>query len=56
MTDAIKDTSDNLTKTKAESTIINNKTIEILNERILELMEDNGLIAPYSTSSSVKIF
>ena len=34
MTDAIKDTSDNLTQTITEPSIINNKTIENLNERI----------------------
>ena len=53
MTDAIKDTSDNLTKTLTESSINNNKTIENLNERILELMNDKGLIAPYLASSLV---
>ena len=56
MTDAIKDTSDNLTKTITESSINNNKAIEKLNERILELMNDKGLIAPYSTSSLVNLF
>ena len=47
MTDAVKDTSDNLTKTLTESSINNNKAIGNLNERILELMKDKGLIAPY---------
>ena len=46
MTDAIKDTSDNLTKTIKKSSIINNKAIDNLNERILELMNDKGLIPP----------
>ena len=56
MTDAIKDTSDNLTKTITESSINNNKAIENLNERILELMNDKGLIVPYLDSSLVNLF
>ena len=56
MTDAINDTSDNLTKPITESSINNNKAIETLNERILELMNDKDLIAPYLTSSSVNLF
>ena len=35
---------------------INNKTIEKLNERILELMNDKGMIAPYLASSLVNRF
>ena len=56
MTDAIKDTSDNLTKTITESSNNNNKAIENLNERILELMIDKGLTAPYLASSLVILF
>ena len=56
MTDAIKDTSENLTKTITENSIDNNKAIENLNERILELMNDKGLIAPYFASSLVNLF
>ena len=55
MTDAIKDTSDILTKTITESSINNNKAIENSNERILELMNDKGSIAPYLTSSLVNL-
>ena len=55
MTDVIKDTSDNLTKTITVSSINNNKTIENLNGRILELMNDKGLIAPYLASSLVNL-
>ena len=47
MTDAIKNTSENITKTITENTINNNKAIENLNEKILELMNDKGMIAPY---------
>ena len=56
MTDAIKHTSDNLTKTITKSSINNNKAIENLNERILELMNDKGLIVPYLASSLVNLF
>ena len=56
MTVAIKDTSENLTKTITENSIRNNKAIENLNERNLELMDDKGLIAPYLASSLVNIF
>ena len=56
MTDAIKDTSDNSTKTITETSTKNNKAIENLNERILELVKDKGLIAPCLTSSLVNLF
>ena len=56
MTDAIKDTSENLTKFNTENSINNNKAIENINERILELMDDKGLIAPYLASSLVILF
>ena len=56
MTDAIKDTSENSTKTITENSINNNKEIEIINERILELVGDKGLIAPYLPSSLVNLF
>ena len=56
MTDTIKDTSDNLTKFITESSINNNKAIEVLNERFLELMNDKGLITPYLASSLVNLF
>ena len=55
MTDVIKDASDNLTKTITENSFINNKAIENLNERVLELMGDKGLIAPYLASSLVDL-
>ena len=56
MTDAIKNTSENITKTITENSINNNKAIENLNEKILELMNDKGLIAPYLTTSLVEVF
>ena len=34
----------------------NNKAIENLNEKILDLMNDKGMIAPYLASSLVNLF
>ena len=56
MTDAIKNTSETITKTLTENSINNNKTIENLNEKILELVNDKGMIAPYLTTSLVEVF
>ena len=47
VTNTIKDTSENKTKTVTESSINNNKAIENLKEKVLELMNDRGMIAPY---------
>ena len=55
MTNAIKKTSENITKSITEASINNNKAIENLNEKILELMNDNGMIAPYLTTSLVEV-
>ena len=40
MTYVIKSTSENITKTLTEYSINNNKAIESLNEKILELMDE----------------
>ena len=56
MTDAINDISQNLTIIITENFINNNKAKENLNERILELMDNKVLIAPYSASSIVNLF
>ena len=56
MTDAIRNTSENITKTLTENCINNNKAIEKLNEKFLELMNDKGLISPYLASSLVNLF
>ena len=56
MTDAIKNTSENITRTLTENSNNNNKAIENLNEKILELMNDKGLISPYLASSSINLF
>ena len=56
VTKSLENTSENITKTLTEKSINNNKTIENLNEKILELMNNNGLISPYSASSLVNLF
>ena len=55
MTDAIKNTSENMIKILAENSINNNKTVESLNEKNLELMKDKRLIAPNLASSLVNL-
>ena len=56
LTNTIKVVSENLTKTLTENSNNNNKAIENLNEKILELMNDSGLIAPYLASYLVNVF
>ena len=56
MSDAIKNTSENITKTLTENSNNNNKAIENLNEKILELMNDKGLFSPYLASSLINLF
>ena len=56
MTEAIKSTSENIAKTLTENSINNNKAIENLNEKILELMDEKGMIAPYLVSSLSNVF
>ena len=56
LTDTIKNTSENLTKTITETSINNNKALENLNEKVLELMNDKVMIAPYLASSLVNLF
>ena len=56
MNDEIKNTSQKITRTLTENSINNNKAIENLNEKILELMNDKGMIAPYLASSLVNLF
>ena len=56
LTDTLKKTSENITKTITENSINNNKAISDLNEKILELMNGKGMIAPYLTKSLVEVF
>ena len=55
LTDKIEDTSENLTKNITEAYIKNNKAIENLNEKVIELMNDKGMIALYLASSLVNL-
>ena len=54
--DTIKDVSENITKTITETSKKNTKAVSDLNEKVLELMDEKGLIAPYLTSSLVEVF
>ena len=56
MTDELKNTSEKITRTLTENSINNNKAIENLNEKNLELMDEKGMIAPYLASSLVEVF
>ena len=42
---------ENISKTITETSITKNKAIENLNEKVLELMKDNGTLAPFLASS-----
>ena len=56
LTNTIKNTSEDITKTITETSIKNNKEISDLNEKVLELMNEKGLIALYLPSSLVNLF
>ena len=56
LADTLKKTSKNITKTITEISINNNKAISDSNEKILELLNDKGMIAPYLTTSLVEVF
>ena len=56
MTDVTKNTPENIAKTLTKKSKNNNKAIEKLNEKILELMNDRGMIAPYLASFLVNLF
>ena len=56
ITKSLENTSENITKTITETSNKNNKAISDLNEKILELMNDKGMIAPNLASSLVNLF
>ena len=56
VTDERKNTSEKITRTLTENSINNNKAMENLNEKILEVMNDKGMISSYLTSFSVNLF
>ena len=50
-----KDVSEEVTKTITESSIKNNKALENLNNKILEIMNDRGILASYLMSPLSKL-
>ena len=55
LTNTLKKTSENITKTITEFSLNNNKAISDLNEKILELMNDRSILASYLMSPLSKI-
>ena len=55
VTKSIENTSQNKTKTIAESSLKNNQAIENLNNKLLEIMNDRGILATYLMSPLSKI-
>ena len=55
MTKSIKDVSEEVTKTITETSFKNNQTIENLNYKLLEVMNDRGIISSYLLSPLAKI-
>ena len=56
VTKSLENTSENIRKTLTENSINNNKALENLNEKILEIMNDRGILATYLMSPLSKIF
>ena len=50
MTDTIKDVSENITKTITQTSIKNNQAIDNINNNLLEIMNDRGILATYLMS------
>ena len=55
VTDTIKNTSEKLTKTLTDTSKENNKALENKNNKLLEIMNDRGIIATYLMSPLSKI-
>ena len=55
LTDTLKKTSENITKTITETSLKNNQAIENLNDKLLEIMNDRGILASYLMSPLSKI-
>ena len=56
VTKSLENTSQDITKTITETSVKNNQAIENLDNKILEIMNDRGLIASYLLSPVAKIF
>ena len=55
VTKSLENTSENLTKTITERSTKNNQAIEKLNDKLLEIMNDRGVLASYLISPLSKI-
>ena len=55
VTKSIENTSQNITKTIAETSLKNNQPIENLNNKLLQIMNDRGILATYLMSPLSKI-
>ena len=55
VTKSLENTSENLTKAITDSSIKNNQALENLNEKILEIMNDRGILATYLMSPLSRI-
>ena len=55
LTDTLKKTSENITKTITETSVENNQAIENINNKLLEIMNDRGILASYLMSPLSKI-
>ena len=55
LTDTIKNTSENITKTITESSKENNLALENLNNKLLKIMNDRGTLSSYLMSPQSKI-
>ena len=56
VTKSLEKTSQDITKAITETSLENNQTIENLNNKLLEIMNDRGIIASYLLSPLAKIF
>ena len=56
VTKSLERTTQDITKTIVETSRNNNKAIENLYEKVLELLNDKSMIAPYLASSLVNLF
>ena len=55
VTKSLENTSQDITKTITETSMTNNKAIENLNNKLLEMMNDRGILATYLMSPLSKI-
>ena len=55
ITKSLENTSENITKTITETSVKNNKALENLNNKLLEIMNDRGILATYLMSPLSKI-